>query len=139
MAHETLNGTTTANAVAQSDAAAAFVPEKQDRLLRTAERIVRSLAPPPPLVPPATEDPVYKAAAADTEIQVFDFLAITGENALSSESLSNVDSSSYRSYRDAVKPIVADSMSAYYMGDAPAPDAPDIGIARVGVLRARRR
>lgn len=134
MSHTTVNGTTTASAVAQSDAAASFVSEKQDRLLRTAERMVKSLAPPPPLVPPATEDAAYKTAAGDTEIQVFDFLAITGENALSSEALSGVDSSSYRSYREAVKPIVADSMAAYYVGDVVEPTG-DNGIARIGRLR----
>lgn len=75
--------------------------------------MVNKLAP-PPKAPTAEELAEYRQAASDTEIAVFGFLAETNENMVSGESLSGVASTSYRSYAEAVRPIVADGMGAYF-------------------------
>lgn len=113
MPYTTTNGTTTANAVEQSATASGFPVSRQDRLLRTAERIVKTLAP-PPKAPTAEELAEYRQAASDTEIAVFAFSATTDENSVASKSLSGVSSRSFRSYTEAVRPIVADGMGAYF-------------------------
>jgi hypothetical protein len=107
--YETANGTLTADAVEQSPVASGFPASRQDRLLRTAERIVRKLAPPPD---PVTDD--YRQAASDTEVQVFGFLATTNEGVEASDSLSGVSSTSYRAYEEAVRPLVREAMGDYY-------------------------
>ncbi len=109
MAHTTLNGVTTADATA--DAGGASLPaSRQDRLLRTAERIVRALAPPPDEAGAA-----YTQAAADTEVAVFGYLVTTDEGKTSSEGVGGI-STSFRSYLEFVRPIVADGMDDFYVG-----------------------
>lgn len=106
--YTTANLTTTVSAVEQAESATGFPESRRDRLLRTAERIVAGLAP-----PPEEESAEYWQAASDAEIAVFAYMATTDENIISSESLSGI-STSYRSYQEAVRPIVSDAMGRYY-------------------------
>jgi len=107
--YTTANLTTTVSAVEQAESATGFPVSRQDRLLRTAERIVASLAP-----PPEEESVEYRTAASDAEIAVFAYMATTDENTTASKSLSGLGSKSYRSYQEAVRPIVRDAMGPYY-------------------------
>jgi hypothetical protein len=114
MAYTTANGATTdttisGNAIEQTAGASGLPVSRQDRLLRTAERLVRSLAP-----PPEPQDEEYPQAASDAEIAVFGFLVKTDENTVSGKSLSGVGSKSLRGYKEAVRPLVRDAMGEYY-------------------------
>lgn len=103
----TANSTATVDAVA--DAGGSQLPaSKQDRLLRTAERMVRFLAP-----PPTTSDLAYTQAASDTEVAVFAYLVTTDEGKTSSEGVAGI-STSFRSYVEFVRPIVEDGMADWY-------------------------
>lgn len=107
--YTTSNGTTTTAATA--DVGGANLPaSRQDRLLRTAERIVRFLAP-----PPAVTDPAYRQDAADTEVAVFGYLVTTDEGKTSSEGIAGI-STSFRSYVEFVRPMVKDGMGTFYTG-----------------------
>lgn len=100
-----------------------------DRVLRTAERIVKNLAPPD--AEPRSED--YRQAAADTEISIFEYIWET-RGIVSSQSSIVGTSVSYQSDPQVLK-ILRDAMGDYYTGG----EGADSGKAYVGRLRSRRR
>ena len=111
MAYESPNGTTNALAASDLDGFADLSAPAQDRLLRTAHRTVKRLAPGP--VPP-TED--YREAARDGEMAVLAFLVATDGGTLKSSALSGVSTDSYVGL-DAVQRMVANAMGNHYVGE----------------------
>lgn len=85
----------------------------QDRLLRTAYRAVRRLAPPPD--PRATTED-YRETARDAEVSVIQFLLATEGGILKSSALSGVSTDSYVGL-DAIQRMVANAMGGYYVGE----------------------
>ena len=103
MSYTTVNGTTTS--AAQTYASTELVEVKADVLLRNAERRVKRVAPPPSEV--SSE---YNAAAADTEMRIFELLASMPVLPVKSESVGDI-SISYGDQTMTVDEVVASEMA----------------------------
>ena len=111
--HETANGTTNATVMGDLEDFADLAEPTQDRLLRSAERTVAEVAPPP--AAPVPE--LYRAAARDAEVAVVDFFITTQGGILKSSSLSGVSGESYAG-QEALRGIVAGVMGSYALGSS---------------------
>ncbi len=113
MAYVSPNGTSNLLASKDLEDFAGLSEFTQDRLLRTAYRTVKKLAPPPD---PETPTQDYQEAARDAEVAVLGFLVATDGGIVKSSALSGVDNTSYVGL-DAVQRIVGHAMGGYYVGE----------------------
>jgi hypothetical protein len=122
------SGLDNTRASADLEAFADLSEPMQDRLLRTAHRTVKKLAPGPV---PVDED--YRETARDGETAVLDFMLTTQGGILKSSALSGVSTDSYAGL-DAVQRIVGHTMGGYYVGEGAAPSnggAPEASVFNV--------
>lgn len=108
--YTTVNGLTNEAAAEDIGGFADLSETRQDRFLRSANRTVTELAPPPD---PRTEE--YQEVARDAELSVIEFLLTTEGGVLKSSSLSDAGADTYVGF-DAVREMVRVAMGGYYVG-----------------------